>query len=244
MATGHSTRSERRRRRPASRSRSIPLGTGTWTSSDVTARSRSRFDDVRFTSRGDGRSPAIDRCGSRWPPHGRRRRPSAELANVGSVGMSGAVAHAPTGRLSKAMGGKATFFYALILGVSRVEEHRGHRDLRRGRASRAHASTHGRRNGVWRWRWRDDAGARRGASTTVLRCRADRRRVEDRLHHDRAEDRCKGRLRQAPEGRSGANGPRSRSISDERLPIEVEGEPVGTTPATFEVVPSPAGPRA
>ena len=57
------------------------------------------------------------------------------FANVGSVGMSGAVARRANG-MSKALGGRATFYYALVREFVALEEHRGDGRLRR-RASAA-----------------------------------------------------------------------------------------------------------
>ena len=58
------------------------------------------------------------------------------FANVGSVGMSGAVA-ARANSMSKALGGRATFYYALVREFAALEEHRG--DGRRATARSAAA---------------------------------------------------------------------------------------------------------
>ena len=121
-----------------------------------------RFDDaVRVAL--DGRS-AHDRRRPRPLPHVGRRRGERCFANVGSVGMSGAVARRANS-MSKALGGRATFFYALVAGVPRVEEHRGDGHARRRRAARPHARRDRRERRLARRR--DEARAGRASPTTA-----------------------------------------------------------------------------
>ena len=69
-----------------------------------------------------------------------------------------------------------------------------------------------------------------------LRRRADRRHRQARLPDDRAED-LQGQARASPEG-GGARGRAASQVdAPSALPIELEGEQVGTTPAIFELVP-------
>ena len=86
----------------------LPLGTGQ--DFGRTYGIPTRFDDaVRVAL--DGRPRTID-PGRVALPHVGRREAERWFANVGSVGMSGAVAQRANS-MSKALGGRATFFYAL-----------------------------------------------------------------------------------------------------------------------------------
>ena len=85
------------------------------------------------------------------------------FANVGSVGMSGAVARRANS-MSKALGGRATFYYALVREFAALEEHRGDGRLRRRRAPRADARRDRRERPLARRR--DEARARRRSPTT------------------------------------------------------------------------------
>ena len=62
---------------------------------------------------------------------------------------------------------------------------------------------------------------------------------EARLRHDGAED-LQGHVPRASEGRAAAREARVTVDAPERLPIELDGEQVGTTPARFEIVPARA----
>ena len=133
------------------------------------------------------------------------------------------------------MGGKATFFYALIAGLPRVEEHRGDRRRfdegeRRGRMHDVVVA-----NGVWH------GGGMMLAPDAVpgrrpVRRRPDRRRLEDSTSSTTAPKIYKGRHVTHPKVEV-VRSARVRSTPTSGLPIEVEGEQVGTTPADFEVVP-------
>jgi diacylglycerol kinase (ATP) len=154
------------------------------------------------------------------------------FANVGSVGMSGAVAQRANG-MSKAFGGKATFFYALtrvFLEWENTEvtvtlddgEHRG----------RMHDVVVA--NGVWHgggMKLAPDAAPDDGLFDVVLI--GDIGKVD---FLTTAPKIYKGRHVAHPK----VEVLRSRRVevdAAEPLPIEVEGEQIGTTPAVFEVVP-------
>jgi YegS/Rv2252/BmrU family lipid kinase len=154
------------------------------------------------------------------------------FANVGSVGMSGAVAQRANG-MSKALGGKVTFFYALtrvFLEWQNTEvtvtlddgEHRG----------RMHDVIVA--NGVWHgggMMLAPDARPDDGLFDVVF--------IGDIGKIDfltTAPKIYKGKHVAHPK----VNVARSARVevdAAEHLPIEVEGEQIGTTPATFEVVP-------
>ena len=147
--------------------------------------------------------------------------------------MSGAVAQRANG-MSKALGGKVTFFYALTRVFLEWENTEVTVTLddgeRRGRMHDVIVA-----NGAWHgggMKLAPDALAGRRA----VRRRPDRRRRQGRLPDDGAED-LQGQARRAPEGRGRCASTRVEVDAAERLPIEVEGEQVGTTPAVFEVVP-------
>jgi diacylglycerol kinase (ATP) len=155
------------------------------------------------------------------------------FANVGSVGMSGAVAQRANG-MSKALGGKVTFFYALtrvFLEWQNTEvtvtlddgEHRG----------RMHDVIVA--NGVWHgggMMLAPDARPDDGLFDVVF--------IGDIGKIDfltTAPKIYKGKHVAHPK----VNVARSARVevdAAEHLPIEVEGEQIGTTPATFEVVPA------
>ena len=184
-----------------------------------------RFDDaVRVVLDGETRTVDLGRVtfadGSRL------------FANVGSVGMSGAVARRANG-MSKALGGRATFFYAL------AREFVAWRNTdvtvllddteRRGRMHDVIVA-----NGRWHgggMKLAPDASWTDGLFDVVLIgdvnkldfvTTAPKLYSGGHVHHPKVEVL------------------RSASVSVEAadaLPIEVEGEPVGTTPARFDVVP-------
>ncbi len=205
----------------------IPLGTGM--DFGRTYGIPTRFDDaVRVALEGDTRTIDAGRVRYRtWAGEDAERW----FANVGSVGMSGAVAQRANA-MSKALGGKLTFFYAL----TRV---------------------------FFEWQNTDvtvtfDDGERRGLMHDVIvangrfhgggmKLAPDARSDDGLLDVVLIGDVSKPDfLTTAPKLYKGkhVHHPkvevlRTRRIAvdaAERLPIEVEGEQIGTTPATFEAV--------
>jgi diacylglycerol kinase (ATP) len=208
----------------------IPLGTGmdfVRTHGIPTA-----FDDAVGVAR-EGRARTIDvgRVSYRtWDGHNAERY----YANVGSVGMSAAVAQRANG-MSKAMGGKATFFYALVRvflewdnTVVTVELEDGTR--REGRMHDVIVA-----NGQWHG----------GAMWLAPEAQPDDGRFDVILIGDVTK---RDFITTAPKLYKGTylSHPkiellRTGSVSvdaPERLPIELDGEQIGTTPATFQIVPS------
>lgn len=188
-----------------------------------------RFDEaVRVVLSGQPRTIDLGRV--RYRTHtGEAER---WFANVGSVGMSGAVA-ARANSMSKAFGGRTTFFYAL------VREFLGWRNTevtvtldgeeRRGRMHDVIVA-----NGRWHgggMKLAPDASWDDGLFDVVL--------IGDVNKLDfvtTAPKLYSGRHLAHPK----IEVIRSRTVAVDApvpLPIEVEGEPVGTTPARFEVVP-------
>ncbi|HEX4526035.1 MAG TPA: diacylglycerol kinase family protein [Gaiellaceae bacterium] len=206
----------------------IPIGTGmdfVRTYGIPTA-----FDDAVQVAR-DGRTRTIDAglVGYRtWAGEEAERW----FANVGSVGMSGAVAQRANG-MSKALGGKATFFYAL----TRVFLEWENTDVT---VQLDGAERHGRMhdvivaNGAWHGGGMMLApGAQPDDGLFDVVLIGDVGKVDflttapkiykgKHVHHPKVEV---------------LQSTRVEVDSAEHLPIEVEGEQVGTTPATFEVVP-------
>ncbi len=153
------------------------------------------------------------------------------FANVGSVGMSGAVAQRANG-MSKVLGGKATFFYALTRVFLEWENTEVTVRLdgteRRGRMHDVIVA-----NGVWHgggMMLAPDARPDDGLFDVVLI--GDIGKVDflttapkiykgKHVHHPKVEV---------------LRGSRVEVDAAEHLPIEVEGEQVGTTPAAFEIV--------
>ena len=189
-----------------------------------------RFDDaVRVAVEGRPRTVDAGRVHHRtWGGEDAERW----FANVGSVGMSGAVAQRANG-MSKALGGRATFFYALtrvffewqntevVVRLDGAE--------RRGRMHDVIVA-----NGVWHaggMKLAPDAQPDDGAFDVVLIgdvSKADFLTTAPKLYSGRHVTHPKVDVVRAS---------RVEVDAAERLPIEVEGEQVGTTPATFEVVP-------
>lgn len=206
----------------------IPLGTGM----DFvrTYGIPTRFDDaVRVALEGTPRT--IDAGRVRYRTWGGEEA-VRWFANVGSVGMSGAVAQRANG-MSKLLGGKLTFFYAL----TRVFLEWENTDVtvtlddgeRRGRMHDVVVA-----NGVWHgggMKLAPDALPDDGLFDVVL--------IGDVGKLDfltTAPKIYKGRHVTHPK----VDVLRSKRVevdAAERLPIELEGEQVGTTPAVFEVVP-------
>ncbi|HEY5293915.1 MAG TPA: diacylglycerol kinase family protein [Gaiellaceae bacterium] len=155
------------------------------------------------------------------------------FANVGSVGMSGAVAQRVNG-MSKALGGKATFFYALTRVFfewenTEVTVRFADGSERRGRMHDVIVA-----NGVWHgggMKLAPDAVPDDGLFDVVLI--GDVGKVD---FLTTAPKLYKGRHVSHPRVEV-VRSARVEVEAGEHLPIEVEGEQVGTTPATFELVP-------
>jgi YegS/Rv2252/BmrU family lipid kinase len=213
----------------------IPLGTGM----DFvrTYGIPTRFDDaVRVALTGEPRTIDAGRVHYRtWAGEPAERW----FANVASVGMSGAVAQRANG-MSKALGGKATFFYALTRVFLEWENTEVTVTLDEGeRRGRMHDVIVA--NGMWHgggMKLAPDARPDDGQFDVVL--------IGDVSKLDF--------LTTAPKIYKGAHVHhpkvevlRSRRVevdAPETLPIELEGEQVGTTPVTFEVVPGALRVRA
>jgi YegS/Rv2252/BmrU family lipid kinase len=206
----------------------IPLGTGM----DFvrTHGIGTRFEDaVRVALDGDVRTIDAGRVryrtwsggdGDRW------------FGNVGSVGMSGAVAQRANG-MSKALGGRVTFFYALTRVFLEWENTDVTVRLDGGeRHGRMHDVVVA--NGVWHgggMMLAPDARPDDGAFDVVLI--GDVGKVD---FLTTAPKIYKGKHVAHPK----VEVVRSAHVevtADEHLPIELDGEQVGTTPAAFEVVP-------
>ncbi|HVV59696.1 MAG TPA: diacylglycerol kinase family protein [Gaiellaceae bacterium] len=213
----------------------IPLGTGM----DFvrTYRIPTRFDDaVRVALEGTPRT--IDAGRVRYRTWGGEEA-ERWFANVGSVGMSGAVAQRTNG-MSKALGGKATFFYALTRVFLEWENTEVtvafDEGERRGRMHDVIVA-----NGVWHG----------GGMMLAPDARPDDGRFDIVLIGDvskldfltTAPKIYKGRHVTHPKVEV-VRSARVAVDAGERLPIELEGEQVGTTPAVFEVVPGALRVRA
>ena len=204
----------------------IPLGTGM----DFvrTYAIPTRFDDaVRVAMDGTTRTIDAGRVTYRtWAGEPAERW----FANVGSVGMSGAVAQRANG-MSKALGGKVTFFYALTrvflewknTGVTvKVDD-----GERRGRMHDVIVA-----NGRWHgggMKLAPDALSDDGMFDVVLIgdvSKADFLTTAPKLYSGRHVTHPKVEVLRS-----------ARVQIDGALPIEVDGEQLGTTPATFDVVP-------
>jgi diacylglycerol kinase (ATP) len=207
----------------------IPLGTGM----DFvrTYEIPSRFEDaVRTAVSGGTRTIDVGRVSYRtWDDQEAERY----VANVGSVGMSAAVARRANG-MSKAVGGRATFFYALVRvflewqnTLVRVELEGGER-----REARMHDVI------VANGRWHG------GAMLLAPQAQPDDGLFDVVLIGDinkrdfvtTAPKIYKGTYLAHPK----VDLFRASAVTvdaPERLPIELDGEQVGTTPARFEIVP-------
>jgi diacylglycerol kinase (ATP) len=207
----------------------IPLGTGM----DFvrTYAIPNRFEDaVRTAVSGVTRMIDVGLVSYRtWDGHDAERY----VANVGSVGMSAAVAQRANG-MSKVLGGKATFFYALVRvflewqnTTVRVELDDGEqRDARMHDVIVANGRWHG-----GAMLLAPDAQPDDGMFDVVL--------IGDINKRDfvtTAPKIYKGTYLAHPK----VDLRRTRAVTvdaPERLPIELDGEQVGTTPARFEIVP-------
>jgi diacylglycerol kinase (ATP) len=208
----------------------IPLGTGM--DFGRTYGIPSKFDDaVRTIVTGTTRTIDVGRVSYRtWDGHDAERY----VANVGSVGMSAAVAQRANG-MSKALGGKATFFYALVRvflewqnTLVRVELEGGER-----REARMHDVIVA--NGRWHggaMMLAPQAEPDDGLFDVVLIGDINKRdfvTTSPKIY--------KGTYLAHPK----IDLLRARAVTvdaPERLPIELDGEQVGTTPARFEIVPA------
>jgi diacylglycerol kinase family enzyme len=155
------------------------------------------------------------------------------FGNVGSVGMSGAVAQCANG-MSKALGGKVTFFYAL----TRVFLEWENTDVT---VTFDGGERHGRMhdvivaNGVWHgggMKLAPDAAPDDGAFDVVLIgdvSKVDFLTTAPKLYKGRHVHHPKVEVVRTPKVTVDAPAP---------LPIELDGEQVGTTPASFEIAPA------
>jgi diacylglycerol kinase (ATP) len=208
----------------------IPLGTGM----DFvrTYGIPNKFDDaVRTIVSGKTRVIDVGRVSYRtWDGHDAERY----VANVGSVGMSAAVAQRANG-MSKALGGKATFFYALVRvflewqnTLVRVELEGGeHREARMHDVIVANGRWHGGAMMLAPQAEPDD-----GLFDVILIGDINKRdfvTTAPKIYKGTYLAHPKIELLRA--SAVTVDGP-------ERLPIELDGEQVGTTPARFEVVPA------
>ena len=205
----------------------IPLGTGM--DFGRTYGLPTKFDDaVRVALDGETRTVDAGRVDYRtWEGTTAERW----FANVGSVGMSGAVAQRVNG-MSKALGGKITFFYALTRVFFEWENTEVRvtldDDERHGRMHDVIVA-----NGIWHgggMMLAPDAAPDDGLFDVVLI--GDVGRVD---FLTTAPKIYKGKHVAHPKVEV-LRSSRVTVDGDEHLPIEVEGEQVGTTPATFSVV--------
>ena len=189
-----------------------------------------RFDDaVRAVVSGRTRTVDVGRVSYRtWAGDSAERY----FDNVSSAGMSGAVAQRANG-MSKALGGRATFFYALLRVFFEWENTEVTVTVDDGsRTGRMHDVIVA--NGVWHggaMKLAPDAKPDDGLFDVVLI--GDVNRIDfmttapklykgTHVHHPKIEV-----LRSKTVGVD----------APEPLPIELDGEQVGTTPARWEVVP-------
>jgi len=206
----------------------IPLGTGM--DFGRTYEIPTKFDDaVRVALAGDVRTIDAGRVTYRtWAGETAERY----FANVSSVGMSGAVAQRANG-MSKMLGGRVTFFYALtrvFLEWQNTEVTVRLDDAeRRGRMHDVIVA-----NGVWHgggMKLAPDAAPDDGQFDVVLIgdvSKADFLTTAPKIY--------KGKHVHHPK----VEVLRSKRVEVDapvQLPIELEGEQVGTTPATFEIAP-------
>ena len=190
-----------------------------------------KFDDaVRTAVSGVARTIDVGRVSYReWSGAEGERY----VANVGSVGMSAAVAQRANG-MSKALGGKATFFYALVRvffewenTVVSVQLDDERREARMHDVIVANGQWHGGAMLLAPEAKPDD-----GLFDVVL--------IGDVTKRDfvtTAPKIYKGTYLAHPK----VELLRSRTVAveaPEHLPIELDGEQVGTTPARFEIVPA------
>jgi diacylglycerol kinase (ATP) len=207
----------------------IPLGTGM----DFvrTYGIPTKFDDaVRTALKGATRTIDVGRVSYQaWDGADAERY----VANVGSVGMSAAVAQRANG-MSKTLGGKATFFYALVRVFLEWQNTLVTVELDGGERREARMHDVIVANGQWHGgkMWlAPDAQPDDGLFDVVL--------IGDITKLDfvtTAPKIYRGTYLSHPK----VDLLRSRAVTvdaPERLPIELDGEQVGTTPVRFEIVP-------
>jgi diacylglycerol kinase (ATP) len=207
----------------------IPIGTGM--DFGRTYGIPTRFEDaVRVALDGDVRTIDAGRVLYRtWGGE----RAERWFANVGSVGMSGAVAQRANG-MSKALGGRLTFYYALTRVFLEWENTEVTVRLddgeRRGRMHDVIVA-----NGMWHgggMKLAPDARPDDGLFEVVLIgdiSKVDFLTTSPKIY--------KGTYVAHPKV-DVVRSARVQVDAGEHLPIELEGEQVGTTPAVFELVPS------
>jgi YegS/Rv2252/BmrU family lipid kinase len=206
----------------------IPLGTGM--DFGRTYGIPTKFEDaVRVALSGTPRTIDAGRVSYRtWGGEDAERW----FGNVSSVGMSGAVAQRANG-MSKALGGKATFFYAL----TRVFFEWENTDVTvRFDGEERHGKMHDVivANGAWHgggMKLAPDARSDDGAFDVVLIGdvgKVDFLTTAPKLYKGKHVSHPKVEVVRTA---------RVEVDAAEHLPIELDGEQVGTTPATFEVVP-------
>jgi diacylglycerol kinase (ATP) len=188
----------------------------------------SRFDDaVRVAMGGQTRTVDVGRV---QLDNGANRF----FANVGSAGMSGAVARRANS-MTKALGGRATFFYALTReflawqNTNVVVELEG--GVRREGPMHDVIVANGRFHGGG-MKLAPDARQDDAAFDVILIgdvTKPDFVTTAPKLYSGRYLSHPKVELLRSPTVAIDAA---------EALPLEVDGEPIGTTPARFEIVPS------
>jgi YegS/Rv2252/BmrU family lipid kinase len=207
----------------------IPLGTGM----DFvrTYGIPTRFDDaVRTAVAGATRTIDVGRVSYRtWDGQDAERY----VANVGSVGMSAAVAQRANG-MSKTLGGKTTFFYALVRVFLEWQNTMVRVELDDGTEREARMHDVIVANGRWHG----------GAMLLAPKAEPDDGLFDVVLVGDINK---RDFMTTAPKIYKGTylGHPKvellhARAVTvdaPERLPIELDGEQVGTTPARFEIVP-------
>ncbi len=207
----------------------IPLGTGM--DFARTYGIPTKFDDaVRVALHGTTRTIDVGRVAYRaWDGSEAERY----VANVGSVGMSAAVAQRANG-MSKALGGKATFFYALVRVFLEWQNTLVTVELEGGERREARMHDVIVANGKWHG----------GAMLLAPQAQPDDGLFDVVLIGDitkvdfmtTAPKIYKGTYLAHPK----VDLVRAAALTvdaPERLPIELDGEQVGTTPVRFEVVP-------
>ena len=187
-----------------------------------------RYDDaVRVALGGETRVIDLGRVDCKGSP-------SRLFANVGSAGMSGAVARRANS-MTKALGGRATFFYALTREFLAWQNTRVVVELeggvRREGAMHDVIVANGRYHGGG-MKLAPDARQDDGSFDVVLIgdvTKPDFVTTAPKLYSGRYLSHPKVELLRSPTVAIEAAEP---------LPLEVDGEPIGTTPARFEVVPA------
>jgi diacylglycerol kinase (ATP) len=156
------------------------------------------------------------------------------FANVGSAGMSGAVARRANA-MTKALGGRATFFYALTREFLAWQNTRVVVELEDGVQREGPMHDVIVANGNWHgggMKLAPDARQDDGVFDVVLIgdvTKLDFLTTAPKLYSGRYLSHPKVELLQSSSVAIRASEP---------LPLEVDGEPIGATPARFEVVPS------